>query len=154
MNTLKNNTAELQEILNAVNDLPSDGGGGVPSTIVAGDTPVLAAGTGGAMASSSSMKASGVKITIPIAGTYRFKWFSAKLTDSGLSGTYASRLYKNGTAQGSSQTLSGDNAYKSCSVDLTCAAGDVVEIYAQSRGSGYPTAVGNLTACIDWDNGF
>lgn len=31
MSTLENNTAELQEILNAVNELPSSGGGGLPA---------------------------------------------------------------------------------------------------------------------------
>lgn len=158
INITTNGTHDVTNYASAVVNVPtsggSSGGSGLPSTIVAGDTPVLAASTGGAMISGTSMTKSGVSITIPIAGTYRFKWFSAKLTDSGLSGTYASRLYKNGTAQGSSQTLSGDNAYKSCSLDLTCAAGDTVEIYAQCRGSGYPVAVGNLTACIDWDNGF
>ena len=91
---------------------------------------------------------------MPKAGNYMFYWFSAKLTDSGLSGTYSSQLAKNGSLQGSAQTLSGDNAYKYCETPITCAAGDKIEIYARCRGSGYPVAVGGLVACIDWSNGF
>lgn len=138
----------------SVNVNIASSGGGVPSTIAAGNTPVMMASTLSVMCTSSSLKATGMKITVPFAGTYRFKWYMAKLTDSGLSGTYASSLYKNGTAQGSSQSVSGDYGYKSCSADITCAAGDTVEVYGQCRSSSYPLAVGNLTACIEWDNGF
>lgn len=91
---------------------------------------------------------------MPKNGDYKFRWFSAKLTDSGLSGTYSSQLAKNGSLQGSAQTLSGDNAYKYCEAIISCTAGDKIEIYARCRGSGYPVAVGGLVACIDWDNGF
>ena len=156
-------TTKLVELSESVTNLEefianSSGGsiGGIefPETISAGDTPVMMASTLSVMCTSSSLSKTGMTITVPYAGTYRFKWYMAKLTDSGLSGTYASRLYKNGTAQGSSQSVTGDWGYKSCSVDVTCAAGDTVEVYGQCRNSSYPLAVGNLTACIDWDNGF
>lgn len=145
--------ADLQAILDTINALPEAGGGGIdfPDTIVAGDTPVIMSSTYSVMCTSSSLKATGMTITVPKDGTYRFRWYMAKLTDSGLSGTYASRLYKNGVAQGSSQSVSGDWGYKSCYVDVACAAGDKVEIYGQCRNVNYPLAVGNLVACIDWD---
>lgn len=156
INITTNGTHDVTNYATASVNVPTGGGGGggLPAQIVAGDTPVLMSSTYSVMCTKSSMTATGMSITVPVAGTYRFRWYAAKLTDSGLSGTYATRLYKNGTAQGSSQSLSGDNGYSSCSIDLACAAGDNVEVYGQCRGTNYPIAVGNLVACIDWDNGF
>lgn len=137
--------------IEAIDSIVGEGGSGLPDTIVAGDTPVLMSSTYSVLCTSSSLSATGMTITVPKAGTYRFRWYMAKLTDSGLSGTYATRLYKNGTAQGTLQSVTGDFGYKSCSLDIECAAGDEIEIYGQCRGSNYPLAVGNFVACIEWD---
>ena len=140
-------------LIEALNSIVGEGGSGLPDVVEAGDTPVLMSSTYSVRCTSSSLSATGMTINIPKAGTYRFRWYMVKLTDSGLSGTYATRLYKNGTAQGSSQTIAENEEFgqKACSIDLTCAAGDKIEIYGQCRGSNYPIGIGNFVACIDWD---
>lgn len=126
------------------------GGGGVPDPISAGDTPVLYAANNYKRATSSStLTATGISITVPYDGTYRFKWQTY-----GEDSTYKSysRLYKNGTAVGTQITAT---TATSSSLDLACTAGDVVQIYL--RGYDYWGTYGycgGLVACIDWDNGF
>lgn len=127
------------------------GGGGLPAEIVAGDTPVMMDGRV-VTATSSSWAETAMTITIPKAGTYRFKWI---MGDSYSGHTRATRLYKNGVAAGTEH--SGNNhgdVY--CTDDIECAAGDVMTMYIKgyrNYGNYYGTA-GNLVACIDWDNGF
>lgn len=123
---------------------------GAPSTIVAGDTAVLSSSTMAYTTTSTSMTATGISISIPKAGTYRFK-FSCGRTST--SGTWTAQLYKNGSAV-SGATATWSQYQGTCSVDITCNAGDTIEIYARSRGSNYRSIVGQLVACIDWDNGF
>lgn len=125
-----------------------EGGAGLPDTIVAGDTPVLY-NPNSYHATKTSLTSSGLSITVPKAGTYRFKWVV-----SGGSGdstyTVKSRLYKNNTAVGTQRTSATTTAY---SEDITCNAGDTVTLYlagfnfwGEMYGGG-----GGLCACIDWD---
>ncbi len=128
------------------------GSGGIPDTITAGDTPVILCQT--VMykpTNSSSLAATGLTITIPLAGTYRIKWGMEVDQDSG---TIRTRLYRNGTAIGTEQTQS--SGAKTCSLDVDCSAGDTIELYARAGSYwGYACgACGGLCACIDWDNGF
>ena len=126
-------------------------GGGAPSTITAGDTPVLMDGRV-VTATSSSWEETAMAITIPKAGTYRFKWI---MGDSYSGYTRATRLYKNGVAAGTEHSAS-DHGDINCTDDIECAAGDVMTMYIKGYrnfGKYYGTA-GNLVVCIDWDNGF
>ena len=136
---------------NAITGTATAGGGGLPAEIVAGDTPVMMDGRV-VTATSSSWAETAMTITIPKAGTYRFKWI---MGDSYSGYTRATRLYKNGVAAGTEHSY---NAHGDvyCTDDIECAAGDVMTMYIKGYrnfGSYYGTA-GNLVACIDWDNGF
>lgn len=129
-----------------------ESGGGLPATIVAGDTPVLLCPTLMYKPSnSSSLTSTGMSLTIPRAGTYRIKWGHEIDQDSG---TIRTQLYRNGTAIGTQQSKS--NGAASCSLDVVCAAGDTITLYARAGSYwGYACgACGGLVACIDWDNGF
>ncbi len=125
-------------------------GGGAPSTITAGDTPVLMNASVERRAG-TSYGSVGVSITIPKDGTYRLKWCAFRTTTSGTSG---SRLYRNGSAVGSAITSWTGSYYQANSLDLSCSKDDVIDIYVRSRSTSYYVSAGFLTACINWDNGF
>lgn len=124
--------------------------GGAPSTITAGDTPVMIAANIYNSTGTSSQN-TGLVITVPLAGTYRFKWVMAGGGGSGYA--VKSQLYQNGVAVGSQKTTTGATV---CSLDLECAAGDTITVYVTGYsywGTMYGT-IGNLVACINWNNGF
>ena len=127
-------------------------GGGLPDVITAGDTPILMNPTTVEPASSSSLSATGISITIPKSGTYRFKWE----VSAGYGTTRYTQLYKNGKYVGSQQTASSSEEAKVFVHEIACVVGDIVEIYCRGGSSfGAVTGMtGRLTACIDWDNGF
>ena len=122
----------------------------IPSTITAGDTPVLISSTMAHTCTSTSATATGISITVPRAGTYRFKFSCARTNTSG---TWTAQLRKNGTAV-SGATATWSQYQGTCSADIQCNANDKIEIYAQSRGTSYRLITGQLVACIDWDTGF
>lgn len=142
-------TATFETMATNITNIQS-GGGGLPSTITAGDTPVLCSSTLAYTCTSTSMTASGISVTIPKNGTYRFK-FSAGRTNT--SGTWTAQLYKNGSAI-SGATATWSQYQGTYSGDITCSANDKIEIYVRSRGISYRAIVSPLVACIDWDNGF
>lgn len=150
---LQNNNIELQAILDTINALPEASGGlEIPDSIVAGNTPVLAAEKYAAPATTySSYSDIGIQITIPLSGTYKFRWMAT----GGGSSYYAARtmLYKNGTAAGTEHSTTVKGA--ELSESLTCNAGDVISLRLRGYNYGgvYGSA-GGLIACIDWDNGF
>ena len=122
----------------------------LPSTITAGDTAVLSSSTLAHTITSTNMSNTGISIKITKAGTYRFK-FSCGRTST--SGTWTAQLYRNGSAvNGATATWS--QYQGTCTADITCDANDTIAIYARSRGSSYRAIIGQLVACIDWDNGF
>ena len=96
------------------------------------------------------MTATGISITVPKSGTYRFK-FSAGRTNT--SGTWTAQLYKNGSAI-SDATATWSSYQGTCSKDITCNANDKIEIYAKTRGTSYRAIISQLVACINWDTGF
>lgn len=146
--------ALIQQIKSALDGKTAGGGGGggitVPSTIVAGDTPVLVSSTMMHTCTSTSATATGISITVPRAGTYRFKFSCARTNTSG---TWTAQLRKNGTAV-SGATATWDNYQGSYNGTVQCNANDKIEIYATSRGTSYRLITGQLVACIDWDTGF
>lgn len=120
-------------------------GGGLPSVIRAGDTPVLYSPCTTLYRTSSSAVDSGASITIPRSGQYRFKWS----TDGETNGRAKSQIYVNGTAYGS--VISGDGAKQ---VDINVNAGDVIKLYLSGGSYTYYVFISGLVACIDWNNGF
>lgn len=122
----------------------------IPTEIKAGDTPVLFSTTMAHTCTSTSATATGISITVPRAGTYRFKFACARTNTSG---TWTAQLRKNGTAV-SGATATWNQYQGTYSGDIQCNANDKIEIYAQSRGTSYRLITGQLIACIDWDTGF
>lgn len=130
----------------------SGGSSGLPSTITAGDTPVMASFTGSKI-TSSTVTNTNLSLTITKAGTYRF-YVSASMASSYGTSQPIVYLYKNGTSVGSHSITS--TTYSAVSFDVTCASGDVIKVYGQAAGSNWsstPVTVISLVACIDWDNG-
>ena len=130
----------------------SSSGSGLPNTIIAGDTPVIA-NWAGMNITSTTMTDTKISITIKKAGTYRFK-IPAVAKSSFSSGSPTVSLYKNGTSANSTTITS--STVECISFDLECAVGDVISVYAQAVGSNYSSTtvtVFGLIACIDWSNG-
>ena len=138
------------EGMNLVGAAKIGGGSSVPTTITAGDTPVLFSSTMAHTCTSTSATATGISITVPRAGTYRFKFSCARTNTSG---TWTAQLRKNGTAI-SNATATWNQYQGTYSGDIQCNANDKIEIYAQSRGTSYRLITGQLIACINWDTGF
>ena len=133
------------------NDSGSSGTGiSIPDTITAGDTPVLVSSTMAHTCTATTATATGISITVPRAGTYRFKFSCARTNTSG---TWTAQLYKNGTAV-SGATATWNQYQGTYDGTVTCNANDKIEIYATSRGTSYRLMTGQLVACIDWDTGF
>lgn len=151
LNITTNGTHNVTNYASAVVNVSSTSGGtSIPSTITAGNTPVLSSSTMAHTCTSTSATATGISITVPRAGTYRFKFSCARTNTSG---TWTAQLYKNGSAV-SNATATWSSYQGSCSADVQCAANDKIEIYARSRGSSYRLITGQLIACINWDTGF
>lgn len=130
----------------------SSSGSGLPNTIIAGDTPVIA-NWAGMNITSTTMTDTKISITIKKAGTYRFK-IPAVAKSSFSSGSPTVSLYKNGTSANSTTITS--STVECVSFDLECAVGDVISVYAKAVGSNYSSTtvtVFGLIACIDWTNG-
>lgn len=130
----------------------SSSGSGLPNTIIAGDTPVIA-NWAGMNITSTTMTDTKISITIKRAGTYRFK-IPAVAKSSFSSGSPTVSLYKNGDSANSTTITS--STVECVSFDLECAVGDVISVYAKAVGSNYSSTtvtVFGLIACIDWANG-
>ena len=97
--------------------------------------------SGYASVNSTSYTATSISVTVAKAGTYKCSWIGWR---SNGSGTFGSRLYKNGSAVGSEHTTFTRSYGQSCSETLTLAANDVIVVRAKSRGSSYYMLVGNL----------
>lgn len=123
--------------------------GGLPAVITAGDTPILGSWSGTTVTNTTPTD-TGLSVTIPKDGTYRFKVcaYVASIYATQHPSVY---LYKNGS-QASSKTLSATAQTTPWSVDLECAAGDVISVWGAAAGSSYskvsPTAMA-LVACVE-----
>lgn len=91
---------------------------------------------------STSYVATGAEITVEKAGTYDVYYSAFRNTTSGTSGT---QLYKNGVAQGSVNTTWQNSYCQTPHTTMTLAVGDVITVYARSRGTSYYTCVSDLT---------
>ena len=150
LNITTNGTHDVTNYASASVNIQNSGGITIPSTITAGNTPVLVSSTMAHTCTSTSMTATGISVTVPRAGTYRFKFSCARTNTSG---TWTAQLYKNGSAI-SNATATWSSYQGTYSGDISCSANDKIEIYVKSRGTSYRLITGHLTACINWDTGF
>lgn len=141
-----NLTNAMQSLINGYGQ-DSESGGGLPDIIVAGDTPVLASSVMSTIIATTTVSATGIKVIIPVDGTYRFK-FSCGRTNT--TDDWTTQLYKNDVAV--SGAIATWSTYAGmCTADISCSAGDTIEIYARSRGTNYRNIISQLVACIDWN---
>ncbi|MCI6790640.1 MAG: hypothetical protein MR589_06160 [Lachnobacterium sp.] len=137
-------TVAMQSLIDGYGQGGSSGGG-LPDTIIAGDTPIIASNVMVKTIADSNITATGIKIVVPKTGTYRFKFACGR---TNLTGDWTTQLYKNGVAiSGAVSTWSSYEGY--CIADVSCDSEDEIEIYAQSRGTNYRNIIGQLVACID-----
>lgn len=139
-------TVAMQSLIDGYGQGGSSGGG-LPDTVEAGDTPIIASNVTVKTIADSNITATGIKIVVPKTGTYRFKFACGR---TNITGDWTTQLYKNGSAiSGAVSTWSNYEGY--CIADVSCDSGDEIEIYAQSRGENYRNIIGQLVACIDWN---
>lgn len=137
-------TVAMQSLIDGYGQGGSSGGG-LPDTIIAGDTPIIASNVMVKTIADSNITATGIKIVVPKTGTYRFKFACGR---TNITGDWTTQLYKNGSAiSGAVSTWSNYEGY--CIADVSCDSEDEIEIYAQSRGTNYRNIIGQLVACID-----
>ncbi len=123
-------------------------GGGSTLTPTAGDYPVV--GNGGLGGGGSNLTSTGISVTIPVTGTYRFKWCAFRRNNSS-SYSWSSRLYR--TRSGQTTAIGTENStwtstyIQTNSQDIACNAGDVITVYVRGRSSSYSWG-GMLTACV------
>ena len=96
---------------------------------------------GSAETNATSLSATTVTLTVSKAGDYKCSWCGWR---SNGSGTFSSRLYKNGSAVGSDHTSFTRTYGQYCTETLTLAKNDVLVVRARSRGSSYYMCVANL----------
>lgn len=139
-------TVAMQSLIDGYGQGGSSGGG-LPDTVEAGDTPIIASNVMVKTIVDNQITATGIKIVVPKTGTYRFKFACGR---TNITGDWTTQLYKNGSAiSGAVSTWSNYEGY--CIADVSCDSGDEIEIYAQSRGENYRNIIGQLVACIDWN---
>ena len=130
-------------------------GGGTVLVPTAGDYPVVS--NGGLGGGGNALTSTGISVTIPVAGTYRFKWCAFRRNNS-TSYTWGSRLYRTRNGQtnaiGTENTTWTSTYIQTNSQDIECNAGDVITVYVRGRSSSYSWG-GMLMACVAqkmWSN--
>lgn len=140
-------SAKFDDYAALIDDI-EQGGGGTTLTPTAGDYPVV--GNGGLGGGGSSLASTGISVTIPVSGTYRFKWCAFRRNNS-TSYTWSSRLYR--TRGGTTTAIGTENSSWTStyvqinSQDIAVEAGDVITVYVAGRSSSYSWG-GMLTACV------
>lgn len=147
-------SATLDDYADYVDDIQT-GGGGATLVPTAGDYPVVS--NGGLGGGGSNLTSTGISVTIPVSGTYRFKWCAFRRNNS-TSYTWSSRLYR--TRSGSTTAIGTENTswtstyIQSNSQDIAVEKGDVITVYVRGRSSSYSWG-GYLMACVSqkmWTN--
>lgn len=151
-NITENNTYDVTNFASVAVNVPSSGVP-LPSPIAAGNTPVLC-NASAYESQTTDYEDTGIHLTIKKAGTYKFKWvLIGNRNGLGSDLTAYSKLYVNGSEQGSEQSQSGTSA-KICEQILSVQPGDVVSIWIKIKSTTYVAKAALLTACINWDNTF
>ncbi len=119
---------------------------GLPETITAGDTPVLADWTGSTVSATTETD-TGLGVSVPKAGTWRFKVIASKSSSYG-TGTSNPEIYiyRNNSK---TQTQALDSTVGNViDFDVACTAGDTIKVYAKAVKSTYSTTSVTATALI------
>jgi hypothetical protein len=119
--------------------------------IVAGDTPILGSWVGSQVTATTATD-TGLNVTIPQGGTYRFYIPATKGTAYGTTTNPTIQIYKNEVAAGDAIAITTTTPTQPYSIDLECSAGDVIKVYATAVKSSYTTTavtVMALICCID-----
>lgn len=131
-----------------------------PSTITAGNTPVIYCSTGAGQTTRTSMTKL-LSITIPRDGTYKFRWVMANWANLGQAGNFRTQLYKgSATISGHGQhSFTSATYYTSEVIEETvtnCKVGEVYSVYGKHHSSttSQPLIVFDFMAFINGDNGF
>lgn len=134
-----------------------EGASGSVLTPTAGDYPVIGNSELAASPNASTLTATSITITIPVSGTYRFKWVAFRQSTS-TSYTWQTRLYRtrNNTTSAIGTLVSSwtNSYYQFNSQDIAVEKDDVITIYASGRTGTY-MRVGHLFACVSqklWTN--
>ena len=119
---------------------------GLPDTITAGDTPVLADWTGSTV-SATTETAAGLGVTVPKTGTWRFKVIASKSSSYG-TGTSNPEIYiYRNNSKTKTQALD-STVGNVIDFDVACTAGDSIKVYAKAVKSTYSTTSVTATALI------
>lgn len=125
-------TAKIDDLADYIDQIAQGGGKAYQASIDVGTS------------TSTSYIDAGLELTVAKAGIYKVSWEGFRTTTSGTAG---SQMYKNGTAYGTpNTTFPSLSSYAQINIleHVSLSAGDVIKIYARSRGSGYAMFVGGL----------
>lgn len=130
-----------------------------PTTIIAGDTPViLKQGLFRSVSNRAYEEMTDSAITIPRAGTYRIKFSCVNLHSTIFDSVAYAQIWVNHAAREDGVTFNvtkrADTDVFVYSEDISLSYGDVVTIALQSADTSYSVSCMSVAACIYWDNGF
>ena len=119
---------------------------GLPDTITAGNTPVLADWEGSTVSATTETD-TGLGVSVPKAGTWRFKVIASKSSSYG-TGTSNPEVYiYRNNSKTKTQALN-SSVGNVIDFDVACTAGDTIKVYAKAVKSTYSTTSVNATALI------
>lgn len=132
----------------------SGGGGGLPDVILPGSTPVKMSSDLGGGTNSTTDVTIGSSLTVSKAGTYRIRC-SIFRSSNASSATWKLYLAKNGTRITSESPTWDTTTRRTAEIvqDVTCAAGDVLQMRGSVSSNSYYIFCSPIVACIDWDLG-
>lgn len=93
--------------------------------------------------STTSYSATGVQLTVSVAGTYDIYWTGFRSSTS--SGTQGTQLYKGSSTQGSAFTTWSNHCQVCKLTGVTLAKNDVLKVYGRSRSTNSYCYAANLT---------
>lgn len=119
---------------------------GLPDTITAGNTPVLADWEGSTVSDTTETD-TGLGVSVPKAGTWRFKVIASKSSSYG-TGTSNPEVYiYRNNSKTKTQALD-SSVGNVIDFDVACTAGDTIKVYAKAVKSTYSTTSVVATALI------
>ena len=127
----------LTEGINALID--GYGQDGLPEIVQPGDTPILDAWTVASISNTTAYEDTGAAVTIPKAGTYRFRvfaWGSSTYT-YGTTTNAKVVIYKNNEIVSTTESEIPKIAQQQITIDLECNANDEIKLYAMGAASSY-----------------
>ena len=119
---------------------------GLPDTITAGDTPVLADWEGSTVSATTETD-TGLGVSVPKAGTWRFKVIASKSSAYGI-GTSNPEIYiYRNNSKTKTQALD-SSVGNVIDFDVACTAGDTIKVYAKAVKATYSTTSVDAVALI------